>query len=100
MRGLRLPHKSVASFTLGRVQLAVCRVDVGAMVDEQPGDMRPPGLAAAGDPLHLLVADGHAQGAQLVKDDRVAPGCVWLESGYGASTPLLAQQRISVEGAA
>ena len=29
-------------------------------------------------------------------DDRVAPGCVWIETGYGASAPLLASARVDV----
>ncbi len=41
---------------------------------------------------------------QLVLDDRVAPGCAWIESGYGATAPLAVDARISLhpagEGAA
>ena len=33
---------------------------------------------------------------QVVVDDRVAPGCVWIESGYGASAPLAASAKLEV----
>ena len=35
---------------------------------------------------------------QVVVDDRVAPGCVWIESGYGATAPL-ASARVEVRPA-
>ena len=33
---------------------------------------------------------------QVVVDDRVAPGCAWIESGYGATAPLAASARVEV----
>ncbi len=33
---------------------------------------------------------------QVVIDDRVAPACVWIESGYGASAPLAASAKVEV----
>ncbi|QDA56156.1 NADH-quinone oxidoreductase subunit NuoG [Thermomonas aquatica] len=33
---------------------------------------------------------------QVVVDDRVAPGCVWIESGYGATAPLAASAKVEV----
>jgi len=32
----------------------------------------------------------------VVLDDRVAVGCVWIETGYGASAPLAASARVEV----
>ena len=34
---------------------------------------------------------------QVYLDDKVAPGCAWIESGYGATAPLLASTRVEVE---
>ncbi len=36
---------------------------------------------------------------QMVFDGRVAPGCVWIESGYGATAPLAADSRIALRPA-
>ena len=36
---------------------------------------------------------------QVYLDDKVAQGCVWIESGYGATAPLLASARVEVEPA-
>ena len=33
---------------------------------------------------------------QVVVDDRVAPGCAWIESGYGATAPLAASATLEV----
>ncbi|MDQ3039252.1 MAG: NADH-quinone oxidoreductase subunit NuoG [Pseudomonadota bacterium] len=33
---------------------------------------------------------------QVVVDDKVAPGCAWVESGYGATAPLVASARVEV----
>ena len=33
---------------------------------------------------------------QVVVDDRVAPGCAWIESGYGATAPLAASAKLEV----
>jgi len=33
---------------------------------------------------------------QVLVDDKVAPGCVWIESGYGATAPLVASARVEV----
>ena len=35
---------------------------------------------------------------QVALDNRVAPGCVWIESGYGATAPL-ASARVEVRPA-
>ena len=35
----------------------------------------------------------------VVIDDRVAPGCAWIESGYGATAPLAASATVEVVGA-
>ena len=32
----------------------------------------------------------------VVVDDRVAAGCAWIESGYGATAPLLASGKLEV----
>jgi len=36
---------------------------------------------------------------QVFIDDKVAPGCAWIESGYGATAPLVASARVEVEPA-
>ena len=36
---------------------------------------------------------------QVVFDDRVAPGCAWIENGYGATAPLAADTRIALRAA-
>ena len=33
---------------------------------------------------------------RLIEDPRVAPGSVWVESGYGATAPLLAAAKLEV----
>jgi NADH-quinone oxidoreductase subunit G len=46
----------------------------------------------------VSVADGKATLPAAV-DPRVAPGCAWVESGYGVTAPLLAAGRIEVAAA-
>ena len=46
----------------------------------------------------VSVADGNAT-LPVSVDDRVAPGCAWVESGYGVTAPLLAAGKVEVSAA-
>jgi len=46
----------------------------------------------------VAVGDGNATLAAVL-DPSVAAGCAWVESGYGATAPLLAADRIEVAAA-
>ena len=43
----------------------------------------------------LSTANGTAT-LQVVVDDRVAPGCAWIETGHGATAPLAASAKVEV----
>ncbi|MFC7302139.1 NADH-quinone oxidoreductase subunit NuoG [Cognatiluteimonas weifangensis] len=67
---------------------------VGARIVLHPDDARPLGLA---DKAVARVAAGQGVATLPVAlDARVAPGCAWIESGYGATAPLLTAGRVEV----
>jgi NADH-quinone oxidoreductase subunit G len=68
----------------------------GACITMHPQDARSAGLAA-GDVAKVGNGAGTAT-LPVVLSDRVAPGCAWIESGYGA-TAALASARVEVRGA-
>ena len=70
---------------------------VGARVALNPADAAAAGLAA-GAMAKLRNSVGAAT-LPVVIDDRVAPGCAWIESGYGATAPLAASATVEVVGA-
>jgi NADH-quinone oxidoreductase subunit G len=61
-----------------------------------PQDAGAAGLAA-GDVAKVANGNGTAT-LPVVLSDRVAPGCAWIESGYGA-TAALVSARVEVRGA-
>ena len=82
-------------FQLPKATAAV--LTVGARVALNPADAAAAGLAA-GAMAKLRNSVGAAT-LQVVIDDRVAPGCAWIESGYGATAPLAASATVEVVGA-
>ncbi|HWS76857.1 MAG TPA: NADH-quinone oxidoreductase subunit NuoG, partial [Thermomonas sp.] len=70
---------------------------VGARVVLNPADAASAALAE-GAMAKLRNAVGAAT-LQVAVDDRVAPGCAWIESGYGATAPLAASAKVEVVGA-
>ena len=68
----------------------------GARVAMHPRDMANAGLADGGM-ARLASGEGVAV-LPVSRDERVAPGCVWVESGYGATAPL-AGARVEVSAA-
>ncbi len=95
----------VASQAIYRVDAVVRRaaalqahpLTVGARLALHPDDARAAGIAD-GAMARVAIAEGKATLPASI-DDRVAPGCAWIESGYGASAPLLAAGRVEVQGA-
>jgi NADH-quinone oxidoreductase subunit G len=68
----------------------------GARIVLHPQDAKSAGLAADG---LAKVANGTGTATlPVLLSDRVAPGCAWIESGYGA-TAALAAARVEVRGA-
>ncbi|TAK38174.1 MAG: NADH dehydrogenase (quinone) subunit G [Lysobacteraceae bacterium] len=70
---------------------------VGARLALNPADAAAAGIAD-GAMARVAVGDGNATLAAVL-DPRVAAGCAWVESGYGATAPLLAAGRIEVAAA-
>jgi NADH-quinone oxidoreductase subunit G len=68
----------------------------GARITMHPQDAGAAGLAA-GDVAKVANGTGTAT-LPVVLSDRVAPGCAWIESGYGA-TAALVSARVEVRGA-
>jgi NADH-quinone oxidoreductase subunit G len=68
----------------------------GARITMHPQDAGAAGLAA-GDVAKVANGNGTAT-LPVVLSDRVAPGCAWIESGYGA-TAALVSARVEVRGA-
>ena len=67
---------------------------VGARVVLNAADAAAAGLAEG-----AMAKLGNGVGTatlQVVVDDRVAPGCAWIESGYGATAPLAASATLEV----
>ena len=67
---------------------------VGARVVLNAADAAATGLAEG-----AMAKLGNGVGTatlQVVVDDRVAPGCAWIESGYGATAPLAASATLEV----
>jgi len=66
----------------------------GARISLAPADASAAGLAD-GAMAKVATARGNAT-LPVVVDDRVASGCAWIESGYGATAPLLASGKLEV----
>jgi len=66
----------------------------GARISLAPADASAAGLAD-GAMAKVATARGNAT-LPVVVDDRVAAGCAWIESGYGATAPLLASGKLEV----
>ena len=66
----------------------------GARLALNPSDASAAGIAD-GAMARVAVADGHAT-LPASLDPRVAPGCAWVESGYGVTAPLVAAGRVQV----
>ena len=61
--------------------------------------MHPEQAAGLGLSDGAMAKVGSAAGTatlQVVVDDRAAPGCVWVESGYGATAPLVSGGHVQV----
>ena len=69
---------------------------VGPRAVVHPDEARRLGLADGA--MAKLGNDAGTATLQVAVDDRVAPGCVWIESGYGATAPL-ASARVEVRPA-
>jgi NADH-quinone oxidoreductase subunit G len=68
----------------------------GARITMHPQDAKSAGLVP-GDVAKVVNGNGTAT-LPVVLSDRVAPGCAWIESGYGA-TAALVSARVEVRGA-
>ncbi|TCT22522.1 NADH-quinone oxidoreductase subunit NuoG [Thermomonas haemolytica] len=69
-------------------------LNAGPHASLNPADAAAAGLAQ-GAMAKFSTAAGTAT-LQVLLDARVAPGCVWLESGHGATAPLLAATTLEV----
>ena len=69
---------------------------VGPRAVVHPDEARRLGLADGA--MAKFGNDAGTATLQVAVDDRVAPGCVWIESGYGATAPL-ASARVEVHPA-
>ncbi|WP_242104227.1 NADH-quinone oxidoreductase subunit NuoG [Lysobacter sp. M2-1] len=69
---------------------------VGPRAVVHPDEARRLGLADGA--MAKFGNDAGTATLQVAVDDRVAPGCVWIESGYGATAPL-ASARVEVRPA-
>ncbi len=61
--------------------------------------LHPDQAAQVGVSDRAMAKVGNAQGTatlQVVVDDRAAPGCAWIESGYGATAPLAAGSHVEI----
>ncbi|MEO5566069.1 MAG: NADH-quinone oxidoreductase subunit NuoG, partial [Luteimonas sp.] len=59
---------------------------VGARITLHPADAQAAGITAGA--MATVAAAGGAATLPVKIDAHVAPGCAWIESGYGATTPL------------
>jgi NADH-quinone oxidoreductase subunit G len=66
----------------------------GARVVLNPADAASAALAEGA--MAKLGNDVGTATLQVVVDERVAPGCAWIESGYGATAPLAASATLEV----
>jgi NADH-quinone oxidoreductase subunit G len=69
----------------------------GARIVLHPSDAQAAGLAA-----DVVAAVNNGVGTATLPvaiNDRVAPGCVWIESGYGATAPLATAGKVEVRRA-
>jgi NADH-quinone oxidoreductase subunit G len=79
------------------VALQAHPLTVGARIALNPADAQAAGLAEG---IVAKVATAHGTATLPVAvDPRVAAGCAWVESGYGATAPLLAAGRVEVSRA-
>jgi NADH-quinone oxidoreductase subunit G len=69
-------------------------LNAGPRVLLNPADAADAGLADEAM-AKLSTANGTAT-LQVVVDDRVAPGCAWIETGHGATAPLAASAKVEV----
>jgi len=69
-------------------------LNAGPRVLLNPADAATAGLVDAAM-AKLSTASGTAT-LQVVVDDRVAPGCAWIETGHGATAPLAASAKVEV----
>ncbi|GHB95038.1 NADH-quinone oxidoreductase subunit NuoG [Thermomonas carbonis] len=69
-------------------------LNAGPRVLLNPADAATAGLADEAM-AKLSTATGTAT-LQVVIDDRVAPGCAWIETGHGATAPLAASAKVEV----
>jgi len=69
-------------------------LNAGPRVLLNPADAADAGLADEAM-AKLSTASGTAT-LQVVVDDRVAPGCAWIETGHGATAPLAASAKVEV----
>jgi len=70
---------------------------VGARIVLHPTDAQAVGLAA--DTVAKVDNGVGTATLPVAISDRVAPGCVWIESGYGATAPLATAGRVEVRRA-
>jgi NADH-quinone oxidoreductase subunit G len=69
---------------------------VGARVVLHPREAQQAGLAAGA--MARVAAEAGTATLPVAISDKVAPGCAWIETGYGATAPLGAA-RVSVVAA-
>ena len=69
-------------------------LNVGPRLVLNPADAGDAGLEA-GAMASLAVASGKGT-LQVAIDDRVAPGCAWIETGHGATAPVAASATVEV----
>ncbi|MFT4178557.1 MAG: NADH-quinone oxidoreductase subunit NuoG, partial [Thermomonas sp.] len=92
----------VASQAIYRVDAVTRRAEAlqahplngGPCVALNPADASASGISD-GAMAKLSTGSGNAT-LQVVVDARVAPGCVWVETGFGATAPLAASTRVEV----
>ena len=69
-------------------------LNVGALAVLNPADAANPGISDGA--MAKFTTDVGNAALQVVLDVRVAPGCIWIESGYGATAPLAASAKAEV----
>ena len=69
---------------------------LGARIVVHPQDAQAAGLAQ--DAVAKVGTDAGTATLPVAVSDKVAPGCAWIESGYGATVPL-ASARVEVRRA-
>jgi NADH-quinone oxidoreductase subunit G len=70
---------------------------LGARIVLHPSDAQAAGLAI--DAVAKVDSDAGTATLPVATSDRVAPGCVWVESGYGATAPLVIAGKVEVRRA-